>query len=326
MADPKLRFKRSSVPGKIPNETNVPLGEIAINTYDGKVFASKNVGIGTTVYVVNPWNVGVGTDAYDINFTVGNVGIGSTLPSSKLSIIGDANVTGVVTASSFYGLGTNLTGIVTSIIAGTNVNVSSSTGEVTINLPDPDATNNYLITLIPSFDSVGTAFTMQYGGNSYSPINEQQLIVSLAGVIQEPGIAYTVSGSTLYFSSAPATSSDYFIVAINSGIATVSNYSTVSGVSTSVIGGVGSISSLDVSGITTTGILNVGTGGTIITTTGIGSVGIGTVTPQYELDVVGNLNITENFYVRGNLITLTSLDYGLVTGAVDSSTDYGSLS
>ena len=40
---------------------------------------------------------------------------------------------GVVTATSFSGSGTNLTGIVTSIVAGTNVTISSSTGQVTIN-------------------------------------------------------------------------------------------------------------------------------------------------------------------------------------------------
>jgi len=44
-----------------------------------------------------------------------------------------ASFTGVVTATSFSGFGTNLTGIVTSIVAGTNISVSASTGQVTIN-------------------------------------------------------------------------------------------------------------------------------------------------------------------------------------------------
>ena len=52
----------------------------------------------------------------------GGVGIGKTL-----------NVGGSVTATSFYGDGSNLTGIVTSIVAGTNITVSGSTGQVTIN-------------------------------------------------------------------------------------------------------------------------------------------------------------------------------------------------
>ena len=40
---------------------------------------------------------------------------------------------GIVTATSYDGSGTNLTGIVTSIVAGTNITVSGSNGQVTIN-------------------------------------------------------------------------------------------------------------------------------------------------------------------------------------------------
>ena len=43
------------------------------------------------------------------------------------------STTGVVTATSYHGSGQNLTGIVTSIVAGTNITISSSQGEVTIN-------------------------------------------------------------------------------------------------------------------------------------------------------------------------------------------------
>lgn len=36
-----------------------------------------------------------------------------------------------------------------------------------------------------------------------TPYNEEQLLITLDGVIQEPGVAYTVSGSTITFASAP---------------------------------------------------------------------------------------------------------------------------
>ena len=144
MADPKIRFKRSSVPGKIPNETQLPLGEIALNTYDGKIFASKNVGIGTTVFVVNPWNVGLGSTSYNTYFTAGNVGVGSTNPTSKLSVDGNVYVSGIITSSSgvlISGVGiataggTVGTGVTLLDFRGTGIStVTVSSGIGTINI------------------------------------------------------------------------------------------------------------------------------------------------------------------------------------------------
>ena len=45
-----MKMKRSSVPGKVPTTADLDLGEIAINTYDGKVYMKKNVsGVETIV-------------------------------------------------------------------------------------------------------------------------------------------------------------------------------------------------------------------------------------------------------------------------------------
>ncbi len=104
MPDPIIKIKRSSVPGKIPTIASLPLGELALNTNDGKVYIQQDgVGIGSTVIVVNPWSVGLGSDTYNTFFTKGNVGVGSTSPTSKLDIVGDVKVVGVVTASNFVG-------------------------------------------------------------------------------------------------------------------------------------------------------------------------------------------------------------------------------
>ena len=43
--------------------------------------------------------------------TTENVGVGTTNPTSKLHVVGDTKVTGVVSATSYYGNGSNLTGV-----------------------------------------------------------------------------------------------------------------------------------------------------------------------------------------------------------------------
>ena len=81
------------------------LGNWLLNTYDGYLYASKDVGAGVTVIAINPWRVGTGTDAYNAYFTQGNVGIGETIPTELLDVAGTTqtqqlNVTGVSTFSS----------------------------------------------------------------------------------------------------------------------------------------------------------------------------------------------------------------------------------
>jgi len=85
MATP-FRLKRSAVSGKRPGLSDLQKGELAINFYDGHLFAERDtggVGIGTTIALLTPWKeqFGGGTIEY----------------------------TGVVTATSYEGEGGNLT-------------------------------------------------------------------------------------------------------------------------------------------------------------------------------------------------------------------------
>jgi hypothetical protein len=50
MANPKIRFKRSSTPNKKPSVGDLPLGEIALNTFDGELYIARDrVGFGTDI-------------------------------------------------------------------------------------------------------------------------------------------------------------------------------------------------------------------------------------------------------------------------------------
>lgn len=79
MAAPKVKFKRSSVAGKRPSLANLETGEVALNTYDGKLFTVQDtagIGIGTTVTLVNPWqeSYGGGTITYGGNVNLDDDG------------------------------------------------------------------------------------------------------------------------------------------------------------------------------------------------------------------------------------------------------------
>jgi hypothetical protein len=85
MATP-FRLKRSAVSGKRPTLSDLLSGELALNTYDGHIYAERDtggVGIGTTIALLTPWIEQFGG--------------------------GQINYTGVVSATTYYGEGGALT-------------------------------------------------------------------------------------------------------------------------------------------------------------------------------------------------------------------------
>ena len=65
-----------------------------------------------------------------------------------------------------------------------------------------------------SFNGSTTAFTLQSGGENISPQSEENCIINISGVQQNPGTAFTVSGSTITFTGAPASSDTFFGVVL----------------------------------------------------------------------------------------------------------------
>jgi hypothetical protein len=124
MADPKIIIRRSSTPNKVPTENQLALGELAINTHDGKLYLEQDqtsTGLGVTVIVVNPWSVGVGSTAYNTHFTSGNVGLGLTNPTQRLDIDGGLRIRGALYDSN------NVVGAAGSILTSTGIGVSWTT-------------------------------------------------------------------------------------------------------------------------------------------------------------------------------------------------------
>lgn len=95
-----VKLRRSSVPGQKPTNSNLQLGELALNTYDGKVFFAKSGSLGPTVEelistnTVNTGSIYITGDITGSLFTGSFKGDGSQLYNIPFS-----GVTDLVTVS-----------------------------------------------------------------------------------------------------------------------------------------------------------------------------------------------------------------------------------
>jgi hypothetical protein len=82
-----------------------------------------------------------------------------------------------------------------------------------------------------TFNGSNTNYTLTIGGQPTLPGSPQNLIIAVAGVVQSPGDAYTINGSTIQFTSAPANTASFWgvqlgdvysvAVASNTGVASL---------------------------------------------------------------------------------------------------------
>ena len=105
--------------------------------------------------------------------------------------------------------------ITETIIGSANINVRRGLGSVSVDAFDETMTRIREITLSPAFDGVFDSDTGQNSGNkvftiidkktgsAYTPYNEQELMISLDGVVQQPIRTYTVTGNQIKFYEAP---------------------------------------------------------------------------------------------------------------------------
>ena len=77
--------------------------------------------------------------------------------------------------------------------------------------PEPNPGQNREVDDISSgFNASEVNFTLQVSSQNVSPGNANAIIVSLGGVVQNPGTDYTVAASTLTFTTAPASGLSFF--------------------------------------------------------------------------------------------------------------------
>ena len=123
------------------------------------------------------------------------------------------------------------------------------------------------------FDGANTDFTLTVSSTEITPSSPNHLIISLNGVIQEPTTSYNVTGSTLSFTTAPASTATFF--GVHTETTTAGNPGTPPDGSV----GTAQLSTANVAFDSTT---------LFIDSTN-NRVGVGTITPATALDVTGTI-------------------------------------
>ena len=353
------------------SDVNIGTG-ITIQASSGIITANKFFGDGATLsnLPTSQWtdtDIGLGFTSI---YNEGNVGVGTTDPRSTFQVgsnpntagkngviisktSGDIKSSGIITASSFVGVGSELTNILSGNITGSVANADiagfAQTAGIATVAQGLTGTPNISVTDIAatgaSFSGVVTATT--FVGALSGNANTSTVTSTL-----DPSTNYTIGNTKILsagigsFVSAgigltnPAT--DLQIYNANNAVITL-------GRATSVTGNNGAISfgkvdgSFPYSGETSLDILNYGTGNfnfyleagsvggdvgdfhwhrrgnfaRLMTLTHGGSLGIGNTQPVNTLHVVGTSTVTSNSFVGGNLNVVGN---SAVTGTLTAGT------
>lgn len=301
--------------GTVKVSTGIVTATTGIVTYYGDAQYLTNAGVAVT-YIPNNVRI-VGITTID---SQAHIGTGVTINSQGTEIIG------IVTAGSYQGDGSTLSGIVTTIVAGTNISLVSTggtgKGSVTISAFDDKGLFTSTPTGISTADNVGigttnaiAALTVDGDANVSGVVTATTFVGALTGTA-------TTSTTVDLVASNSETATQYIAFVENAtGSEEIRTDSTLSYIPSSDILNAGK---LNVTGVTTSGSLVVGTAGTSINA-GVGSVAIGRDETSYILEVgpTGKTDITQ--YVHGGIeATQNMVAGGSLTVTSDITSSSGS--
>jgi hypothetical protein len=114
-----LKLKRTAVQGKVPNTSSLELGELAINTFDGKIYFEKDNGTASV----------------------------ETILVTDSTTTGSINLIGAVSASYFKGDGSALTNLPNADVSQVATVTASFDNQSNINVVHNFDTRNILVSV-----------------------------------------------------------------------------------------------------------------------------------------------------------------------------------
>ncbi len=322
-------------------DLNIVPGETNPSTYKKIMwFKGSTIGAGLTDAWLFNYAVGIGSTQVPngVRLAVGNIRltdntVTATTFSGSLSgnatsstysstagvatvaqgLTGTPNITvGIVTATSYNGSGATLTGVITSLVAGTNVTITQSSGIATISATGGGGGGSQTLDQTLALGNT-SALGMSVGVITATTLN----VTGIATI--GTGIVTTLRGTNINYTGI-STFTSTFLTNLNvSGVATI---------------GTGIVTTLRGTTLNYTGVSTFSSGPVLISSTGTatttgtalqplqvtggayvsGSVGVGTTNPREKLEVVGgNIGIqgvgsTSRFYIQHNTAQ-NSLDF-----------------
>ena len=188
MAQQSIILKRSAAPGKVPDTSSLNLGEIAVNTYDGKLYFRKSGSVETIESIVTTNTLTTGSLALTGDLTVlGTVNARqfniAIISSSTLFESGSSNFGNSLDDTHSFTGSVNITG--SFLVNGNEVGVPAGPNTFDFNL-DPDAagTVNFVEDNTGNTQAVARtgSFDVLIGNNTYLSVSASAIHVTTGSI------------------------------------------------------------------------------------------------------------------------------------------------
>jgi trimeric autotransporter adhesin len=252
----------------VPTATGTTLSEVTNVSY-------VNSAISTAVAANGVWAKGTSSS---INYTSGNVGIGTTTPNQALSVSGNALITGSIYASGIQNTSSNVNAQVNPTSTGTQIlrNVGDANPTLVVHQQSSSSTGD----ILQLKNSSSTLVTVQKGGNVGIGTTSPGSLLTVAGASSFSG---NISAVQNIIYGAGQSSGTYGLYFVNTGgqdywASTYGGSNTLSAQNGILLRTNGSGANIS--------LTPASSGNTLITS---GNVGIGASTPAQKLHVNGNI-------------------------------------